>query len=79
MNAKGNTLVGKLFGNTFYFKLLWTILVLLKINPLVSSKTSLLFQSLVVYGGLILMYDLFVNKKLFNINKKIFSKIRAER
>lgn len=73
MNAKGNTLVGKLFGNTFYFKLLWTILVLLKINPLVSSKTSLLFQSLVVYGGLILMYDLFVNKKLFNINKKIFS------
>jgi O-antigen ligase len=66
MKLKNNTVITKLLGNTIYFKLLWTILVLLKINPFVSSKTSPLFQGLIVYGGIILVYDFFTNKKMFS-------------
>ena len=48
---------------TIYFKILWAILVILKINPIVSRKTSPLFYFLLLYGAAIILYDFFTDKK----------------
>lgn len=42
-NIRLNTVADNLLKNTIYFKILWAILVILKINPPIREQTSPLF------------------------------------
>ncbi|MGB4369237.1 MAG: O-antigen ligase family protein [Caldicoprobacterales bacterium] len=55
---KNKKIIKQALGSTIYFKILWVILVVLKINPIISQKTSLLFYILLLYGAIIIIYDL---------------------
>lgn len=46
--------------------MLWAILVLLRLNPVSRQMTSTYFIFLLLYGGLILIYDLFKSQKGLN-------------
>lgn len=64
--------VDRLLGNTLYFKVLWAILVLLKMNPIISRMTSPLFIFLIIYGSLIIFYDIFGDVKTLQNKYSIF-------
>lgn len=69
-NIRLNTIADNLLKNTIYFKILWAILVILKINPPIREQTSPLFIFLIIYGIAIILYDFFTDKNGFN-NKYI--------
>ena len=60
-----------LLRDTAIFKILWSFLVLFKINNITNKWTSPLFLFLLGYGFLIILYDLFTESKVFK-NKYIF-------
>lgn len=60
---RGQKAITNFLSRTIYFKILWAILVILKINPIVSRKTSPLFYFLLLYGAAIILYDFFTDKK----------------
>ena len=63
----GQKAITNFLSRTIYFKILWAILVILKINPIVSRKTSPLFYFLLLYGAAIILYDFFTDKKAHKI------------
>jgi O-antigen ligase len=60
---EGKKVIAKFLSSTIYFKVLWAILVILKLNPFISRKTSPLFYFLIIYGAAIILYDFFTDKK----------------
>lgn len=59
------SILDKLLKDSTYFTILWAILVVLKINPMISQFVSPLFYFLIIYGTAIIMYDIFNEKKAF--------------
>lgn len=64
-------IVKSLFQNTIYFKICYLMLSLFSIVPIIAQYSSKYFKLLLVYGMLIILYDLFTTRSIFK-NKYSF-------